>query len=500
MIGADNVTPLRRRPSPQPDAISDEGWKALQQLVNHEAEQGLLGALLVNNRAYDSVGDVLSFDDFYHALHGQIYAAIGSLIAAGNVADPVSLRHYFAGDEALDRLGGAGYLATLAASAVSILNAPFYAQTIRDLAQRRRLVEKVDAIRQDAATNNDPERDFAQVMDEAEQQLYALTDERVQGAPSPIDTIVGRTLEDVQAAYQRAASGKGSAGLETGLADVDKIVRGIEPGDLVVLGGRPSMGKSACGTSILLNCGKAGKRGVLFSLEMTGNQTAQRWFAAETGITTDRQRQGEVDGLIDFPALIEARSMLGGLPIHIDDQPRLSVAQIRQRARRLKRRYTTLDLIVIDHLQLIRQGGRQESRRVEIGDITGHLKAIAKELETPILLLSQINRAVEAREDKRPTLADLKESGDIEQDADIVLLLYREAYYLERQSKPVRRGNESDEQLETRRTDHDNRLLEVRSKAELIIAKNRLGRTGLAHVRFDGKRQKFENLYEREIT
>jgi replicative DNA helicase len=217
-----------------------------------------------------------------------------------------------------------------------------------------------------------------------------------------------------------------------------------------------------------------------------------RWIAGRTGIATDKQRHGELDGLVDWPNLVEANGYISRLPIHVDDQPRLAVGQIRQRARRIRRQHG-LDLVVIDHLQLMRQGGRQESRRTEIGDITSSLKALAKELGVPILLVSQLNRALENRDDKRPTMADLKESGDIEQDADIIIFVHRDAYYLER-AEPKRRPHQTDEAYASETNDWHERCDNARGKADLIVAKNRQGRTGFAVCSFDAKRQRFETL------
>jgi replicative DNA helicase len=219
-----------------------------------------------------------------------------------------------------------------------------------------------------------------------------------------------------------------------------------------------------------------------------------RWIAGRTGIPTDKQRHGELDGLVDWPTLHEANGYISRLPIHLDDQPRLSVGQIRQRARRIRRQHG-LDLVVIDHLQLMRQGGRQESRRTEVGDITSSLKALAKELGVPILLVSQLNRALENRDDKRPTMADLKESGDIEQDADIIVFVHRDAYYLER-SKPKRQLRQSEEAFDAELRGWYERCDDARGRADLIVAKNRQGRTGSAPCAWDAQRQRFETLYE----
>jgi replicative DNA helicase len=483
-----NVTPLRPAPG-----IGEAAFAALQQLVNHEAEQALLGAILLNNRAYDAVCDSLSFDDFAHPLHGQIYATIGSILAGGGIANPITLQPYFA-QEQQAAFGGnpGGYLANLALNAVTVIGAPFYAKAIRGLARRRQLIQAADAILADAALV-DAEREVEAVLDDAEQRLHDIGENTLAGKPQPLSAIMPRTIEAIEAAYKRAKDGgSGAIVVDTGLAAVDRIIRGMSAGDLVVLAGRPAMGKTAAAGTIAVNVAAIGKVTAFFSLEMTAEQLAMRWVAGRTGIPTDKQRHGELDGLVDWPSLHEANEYISRLPIHIDDQPRLSVGQIRQRARRIRRRHG-LDLVVVDHLQLMRQGGRQESRRTEIGDVTSSLKALAKELGVPILLLSQLNRALENRDDKRPTMADLKESGDIEQDADIIVFVHRDAYYLER-AEPKRRPRQTDEAFDSELRDWHERCDEARGKADLIIAKNRQGRTGFAVCAFDAKRQRFETL------
>jgi len=484
-----NVTPLRPVPG-----IGEAAFAALQQLVNHEAEQALLGAILLDNRAYEAVCDSLSFDDFAHPLHGQIYATIGSILAGGGIANPVTLQSYFAQEQAA-AFGGnpGGYLAKLLLNAVTVVGAPFYAKTIRGLARRRQLIEAVDAILVDAALV-DVDREVEAVLDDAQQRLHDIGENTAGGKPQPLSAIMPRTIQAIEAAYKRAIDGgSGAIVVDTGLAAVDRIMRGMGAGDLVVLAGRPAMGKTAAAGTIAVNAAAIGKVTAFFSLEMTAEQLAMRWVAGRTGIPTDKQRHGELDGLVDWPTLHEANDYISRLPIHIDDQPRLSVGQIRQRARRIRRRHG-LDLVVIDHLQLMRQGGRQESRRTEIGDVTSSLKALAKELGVPILLLSQLNRALENRDDKRPTMADLKESGDIEQDADIIVFVHRDHYYLDR-AKPKRQLRQSEESHASEINAWQDLCDHAKGKADLIVAKNRQGRIGPARVAWDAQRQRFEDLW-----
>ncbi len=333
-------------------------------------------------------------------------------------------------------------------------------------------------------------RSAVDVVDAAEQRLYGIAEATVKGGPEMIGDIARATLRDIEAAYKAG----GAIIVDTGLIELDSIISGMGAGDLIVLGGRPGMGKTALAANIAFAAARDGKKPLFFSLEMTKPELSQRWLAGLTGFSTDKQRHGKIEPQ-EWPRLIEAQQILQALPIGIDDQARLSVAQMRQRARRHKRRFG-LDLLIVDHLQLIRQGGRVENRRLEIGDATSSLKAVAKELQVPVLLLSQLSRAVEQRDNKRPSLADLRESGDIEQDADVVLFLYREEYYLQR-AKLRRTPGEKQETFAAREFDHQTALDTAQGKAEIIVDKNRHGRNGVAYVAWSGERQRFDNLARR---
>lgn len=485
----DNVTPLRGDRTP----LSEFAFEAQKALVDHELEQSLLGTILRDNHCYDAVSDFLSYEDFGHPLHGRIYAAIASLIAGNQPATPISLNSYFGDEDLFTAVGGAAsYLARLAAGAVTLLNAYWYGKQIHDLAQRRAVVEAANAAIVDAGTPN-PDRAVDEVIEQVEQRLYEIAEQGHQHrAPRPVSAVAHEVVAETERAHQAG----GAFVVDTGLLDLDQMLRGMSGGDLVILAGRPSMGKSACAGSIAMNVARANKRPMIFTLEMTGPELGRRWIAGRTGIATERLRHGDLDGA-EWQKLHEAEAEIAALPITIDDQARMSVAAMRQRARRQKRK-GGLDLIVIDHLQLIRQGGRQESRRLEIGEVTSGLKAVAKELGVPVLLLSQLNRKVEDRDDKRPTLADLKESGDIEQDADVVMFLYREHYYLSK-SEPRHRGNETNEAFTARQADWHEDLRQCEKVAEIGVAKNRHGRTGIVKVSFDAARQRFENLWDRGV-
>lgn len=454
----------------------------LPSLVNTEAEQALLGAIFRDNRAFEHVADIVRPDDFGFSVHGSIFAAIERAVSCGRLANPVTLKPEIA---SLDSLPS-NYLMQLAHSAVTIANVRDFAARIADMSKRRQIVSAAQEIIVDAGVP-DIERSADIVLDEAEQRLFEIGENKSGEGPRRLGEVIPATIGAIEAAYKAG----GAVCVDTGLLDLDRIISGMGAGELCVIAGRPGMGKSMLAGTIALNVAQRGKASLLFSLEMTRAELTQRWLAGMTAIDTDRQRQGQLDPR-DWDRLVKAGAELDALPIFIDDQGRLSVAQMRQRARRLRRRHG-LDLLIIDHVQLIRQGGRQESRRLEIGDATSALKTVAKELGVPVLVLSQLSRACEQRDNKRPLLSDLRESGDIEQDADVVMLLYRDEYYLAR-SEPKRRQGQSVDSFSAALADWQQHCEEVRGIAEIEVAKNRHGRTGLAKVMFDGERQRFDNL------
>lgn len=458
-------------------------------LRNVDAEQALLGAILLNNKIFEHVADVVAAEDFSLELHARLFRSITAYLECGLHADHILLYGEYELDPALAGLGGARYLARLVEGVVTIINAPDYACQIADLARRRDLVSAANDLISDAAAVT-PERDAAAIIDEAEQRFYDLAHRaQASGHKGPVGMreAVDGVVEQISDSHRNG----GIMLLASGLQRLDEIIDGFGPGDLNVLAGRPAMGKSALAGTIAMNLARKGKRSLIFSLEMSRAELVQRWLAGISGISTAAMRTGQLD-MEHWAALAEAQQIIRSLPIVIDDQPRLSVAQMRQRARRIRRR-GGLDHIIIDHLQLVRQGGKQESRRLEIGDATSALKALAKELGVPILLLSQLNRSVETRDEKRPVLADLRESGDIEQDADVVMFLFREEYYLAR-GEPRHKPGEAPAVFEGRRADWEERMTRVRGLAEIDVAKNRHGRTGAARVAWLPDRQRFENL------
>jgi replicative DNA helicase len=489
------VTPLR-----EPDLE-----RVPQPPANVEVEQALLGAILVNNTAYSRVAEFLLPEHFGTPVHGRIYAAISKLIERGQVANPLTLGQYFEQDGALVEIGGAQYLARLADSAVTIINTEHYGRAIRDLYLRRELI----TIGQDVVTEafrHDLDDPATEQIERAEQKLFELaTRGQAEGDFQPFTQALTSAIDMAAAAFKRDGKTVGAA---TGFRDLDKMLGGLHPSDLLILAGRPSMGKTALATNIAFNAAKSyrstrGPDGRMivedgavvgfFSLEMSAEQLATRILAEESGVSSDRIRRGDIKGE-DFNKFLQASQRLAALPLYIDDTPALSVATLRTRARRLKRQQG-LGLIVVDYLQLLRpsvQNRVMENRVQEVSDITRGLKAIAKELDVPVLALSQLSRAVEQREDKRPLLADLRESGSIEQDADVVMFIFREEYYL--RSEPMRRSDESNEKFNDRLERWKQQSEAAEGKAEIIIAKQRHGPVGAVNLQFEPETTKFGNL------
>ncbi len=468
---------------------------------NEEAEQALLGAILVNNKAFERVAEFLRPQHFYDPVHVRIYEAISKMIERGQIANPVTLKPYFDNDPALAADGGAEYLAELAANVVTVINAADYGRTIHDLFLRRQLIE-VGTDMVNEAYRHDLDITAMDQIGEAEKQLFDLaTTGDVQGGFVPFADSVKLAIATAEVAFRASSH---VTGVTTGLIDLDRKLGGFHRSDLLILAGRPSMGKTALATNIAFNAAKAhlrsgGKEGAcvgFFSLEMSAEQLATRILADETQVPGDKIRRGEIRQ-DDFPKFVQASQDLARVPFFVDDTPALSVAAVRTRCRRLKRT-SGLGMVVVDYLQLLRGSAVKgsENRVQEISEITRSLKAIAKELDVPVLALSQLSRAVEQREDKRPQLSDLRESGSIEQDADVVMFVFREQYYLER-SEPSRRPDESDDKFNDRYQRWQQRLGEVHNTAEAIIAKQRHGPVGTVRLFFDGQFTKFGDLDQR---
>jgi len=472
---------------------------------NIEAEQALLGAILINNAAFHRVSDFLLAEHFAEAVHGRIFAAIAKLVERGQIANPVTLKNLFDQDGALAEIGGAQYLGRLAASMITIINAADYGRTIHDLYLRRQLINIGEDTVNDAYAH-DLERDAQTQIEETERKLFDLAVKgQYDGGFQPFDKALATAITMAETAFKR--SGR-TTGVSTGFADLDDLLGGLHPSDLVVLAGRPSMGKTALATNIGFNAARAyrptrtpdgrvvaddGAVAGFFSLEMSAEQLATRVLSEESGVGSDRIRRGDVSHE-DFDKFVQASQRLASVPFFIDDTPALTIAGLRTRARRLLRQQG-LGLVIVDYLQLLRGGADfgADTRVQEISEITRGLKALAKELDLPVLALSQLSRAVEQREDKRPMLSDLRESGSIEQDADVVMFVFREEYYLSR-GEPMRRPDESDEKFNERYGRWQERLEAVHGTGEVIIAKQRHGPIGKVTLRFDGETTRFDNF------
>ena len=458
---------------------------------NQEAEQGLLGALLIDNRSLENISDFLKSEHFFVPAHQRIYEAVLSLVDRGQTASPVTLKNYFEKDEDLQDVGGAVYLAELAASVISTVNVSDYANTIYDLFLRRELI----ALGEDVVNESYDhilDRDASDTIEKAEAQLYELAESGdARGSFITLRDSVLTAIEHAEKAYKTEGH---VTGVTAGLMDMDKKLGGFQDSDLVILAGRPSMGKTALATNIAFNAARTyaetgGEEGAIvgfFSLEMSADQLATRILADQSGVSGDDIRKGNIKQN-DFKAFVAASQKLSQVPLYIDDTPALSIGAVRAKARRLKRQHG-LSLLVIDYLQLLRgNGSRQsvENRVNEVSEITRGLKAIAKELNIPVIALSQLSRQVEQREDKRPQLSDLRESGSIEQDSDVVMFVYREEYYLSR-TEPEPGTEKHLKWQESMERAHN--------IAECIIAKQRHGPIGTVKMHFNPNLTRFSDL------
>ena len=461
-----------------------------------EAEQQLLGAILTNNDLFDRVAQILRAEHFYDPVHARIFETAAARIAKNNLASPVTLKAFLEDDAGLAELGGPAYLMRLAGAAISSFAVRDYAEMINDLAIRRELIDVGNEIAAKAARVEVQSEPKEQIV-EAEQKLYALAEQgqTEQGFQSFL-TAVTDAVKVANAAYQREG---GLAGVSTGLIDMDKKLGGLHRSDLLILAGRPSMGKTSLATNVAFNIARAYKKGItssgdegavdggvvgFFSLEMSAEQLASRILSEVAEIPSNQIRRGDfTEG--EFRRIVDAAKELEAAPLFIDDTPALPISQLAARARRLKRTHG-LDALFVDYLQLVRGTGRSENRVNEISEITMGLKAIAKELDIPVVALSQLSRQVENREDKRPQLSDLRESGSIEQDADVVMFVFREEYYKERE-KP------GDHELD-KMAIWQEEMERLHGKAEVVIGKQRHGPIGTVELSFEGQFTRFGNL------
>jgi replicative DNA helicase len=489
------MAPLDSALRKQPGEESAPPYRAAPH--NIEAEQALLGAILVNNEALYRVSDFLEPQHFFEPIHRQIYEIARSLIRTGKLASPVTLKTFLPAEIDIAGLTLAQYLARVAAEATTIINAVDYGRTVYDLAIRRELInigEDMVNVAFDAPVDFAP----GDQIEDAERRLYELAEVgRYGGGFQKFETALTTAVDMAARAYQR--EGKLS-GLATGLKDVDSKMGGLQPSDLIIVAGRPGMGKTALATNIAYNVARAWRGEVradghidtvngglvgFFSLEMSAEQLATRIIAEQSGIPSSTIRRGGINER-DFEKIKDVAIELQHLPFFIDETGGLTVAQLAARARRLKRQ-KGLDLLVIDYIQLLQGSTRRamEGRVQEVTEITTSLKALAKELNVPVLALSQLSRQVENRDDKRPQLSDLRESGSIEQDADVVLFVFREEYYLS--NKEPRPGTDEHTRWQVEMAD-------VHGKAEIIIGKQRHGPTGTVNVQFDAAVTRFDNL------
>lgn len=479
------------------DAESAEDARYREAPNNIEAEQALLGAILVNNAAYDRVSGFLQVEHFFEPVHGRIFDTISQIVSMGKLASPVTLKTFFENDESLDEIGGTQYLARLAASATAIINAEEYAHTIYDLAIRRNMIligEDMVNSAYDAPVDFPPKEQI----EDAEQRLYELAEKGKYGGDfKRFGTALADAIDMAAAAYERDG---GLSGISCGLKDIDERMGGLQSSDLIILAGRPSMGKTALATNIAFHVARNhrtekqpdgtekqmdGAVVGFFSLEMSAEQLATRIIAEQAGISSGKIRRGRIIEE-EYNRLVRVSQELQSLPLYIDETGGITVAQLAARARKLKRQ-RNLGLIIVDYLQLLTGSAKRanQGRVQEVSEITQRLKALAKELEVPVIALSQLSRQVESRDDKRPQLADLRESGSIEQDADVVAFVFREEYYVERRM-PTEGTPEFFEWQEE--------MEKVEGLAEVIIGKQRHGPTGTIKLHFQADVTRFSDL------
>jgi replicative DNA helicase len=462
---------------------------------NIDAEQALLGAILVNNDAYYRVSDFLEAGHFLEELHRRIFEVATTLIKAGKVATPVTMKT-FLGDQDLGGVTVSQYLARLAAEATTVINAEDYGRTVYDLAIRRQLIgigEDMVNVAYDSPVDSAPREQI----EEAERRLYELAETgRYDGGFQRFSDALTAAIDMAAAAYKREGA---LSGISTGLIDMDRTLGGLQPSDLIILAGRPAMGK----TSLVTNIAKAYEAekqqdgtlktvngGIVgfFSLEMSAEQLATRIIAEQSGVPSYKIRRGDMRE-DDFYKITEAAREMQSIPFYIDQTGGISIAQLAARARRLKRQ-RGLDVLIVDYLQLLSGSSKKGENRVqELTEITTGLKALAKELSVPLIALSQLSRQVESRDDKRPQLSDLRESGSIEQDADVVMFVYREEYYLK--NKEPKPGTEEYFKWQTE-------MDQVHGKAEVIIGKQRHGPTGTVQLAFQADITRFTNLADED--
>jgi replicative DNA helicase len=472
---------------------------------NVEAEAALLGAMMIDNRIAEDVMQKLRVEHFFEPIHGRIYDAIEKLVADNRLATPVTLRPLFANDAAMQELGGPAYLAQLTANPAGLIGARAFADQIYDLALLRALVT-VGRGMVEGALDTSEDINPAKQIEQAELKLYQVA-EQGEGDGSVKSFTRAATLA-VKQAERAMNSGGGISGITTGLTDLNAMTGGFNRSDLLILAGRPGMGKTSLATNVAFNAAMRWARDMeagipeeksigapvaFFSLEMSADQLAMRILSEQSEIVSEKIRTGHLSPS-EFQKFARSAADLEKLPLYIDDTAGLTIAALRTRARRMKRQHK-IGMIVVDYLQLLSGSGKSQGdgRVQEISEISRGLKTLAKELHVPVLALSQLSRAVESREDKRPQLSDLRESGSIEQDADIVLFVYRDEYYHDFKAPKAPDGNSTPEEI-ARYSAWQDEQLKIANKASVIIAKQRHGATGIVDLRFDRQFTKFSDL------
>jgi replicative DNA helicase len=471
---------------------------------NIEAEAAFLGAALIDNRVIEELTVPLRPEHYFEPVHQRIYERIQQLMDRNAVVTPVTLRPYFEADEALKELGGAAYLARLTADGQGLLAPRELAQQIYDLALLRELVSVGRNLVNSALDTSESVEPMDQIA-QAEAALYQVAEGASTGSEAQGFSVATRTALGM--IEQALLSGGHISGKTTGLTSINEKVGGLHDSDLIILAGRPGMGKTSLATNIAFNAAdrlrrdladgiaadkSVGAATAFFSLEMSADQLATRILAEQSGISSEALRMGKISR-DDFQQLSYASQRLAELPLYIDDTPALSIAALRTRARRLKRRHN-IGLVVVDYLQLLQGSGKANDNRVnEISEISRGLKTLAKELSVPVIALSQLSRAVEQREDKRPMLSDLRESGSIEQDADMVWFVFREDYYVAAKEPKVPQGSDDPKTHEAHAA-WQHEMEQVFGLAELIVAKQRHGSTGKVRMRFEARITRFSDL------
>jgi len=451
---------------------------------NIEAEQSVIGSILLNNEIFDEINLLINSKNFYDPMHQKIFMAIEKLIYSGMLANPITLKNYFENEK--DELNIPNYLFKITKFSTSSRQAIEYSKLIYDLYVKRELIKISENII-DAAKLNDLDNDGKSIIENFEKSLFDLAEKgSFSSSLVKFDEAMKMTIEMASSAYKNE---EGIVGVPTGLTDLDYRLGGFHKSDLLIIAGRPSMGKTALATNIAFNAAKKiqndGRKSTIafFSLEMSSEQLSTRILAEQSRIKSNDIRRGKISEE-QFDKFIEISKNISELPLYIDETPAISIAALSNRARRIKRLYG-LDMVVVDYIQLMKASNFREGRVQEISEITQGLKALAKELSVPVLALSQLSRAVEHRDDKKPQLSDLRESGSIEQDADVVMFVYREAYYL--QGKEPRPATVEHAEWQAKMND-------ISHLAEIIIGKQRHGPTGNVMLEFEAMFTKFKDL------